>query len=586
MRCTSVRINGTGDNMAEALWLIPETDTALVDNLARSLQLSEIVARILVQRGIVTEEAARTFLWPSLDQLHDPFLLPDMEAGVQRTMRALESGEKILVHGDYDVDGVTSAALLIRTLQRLGADVVYRIPHRKRDGYDIKPYTAEEAKENGVGLIITSDCGVTACKTIARANELGVDVVITDHHEQGEDLPDAVAVINPVRKDSTYPFRELAGVGVALKFAQALVRSLGYDDIKFVDRYLDLAALGTVADVMPLLGENRVITRFGLEALARSQKVGIQAMLAKRGLSESRLTTHSISYVLAPRINAVGRLDDATIALELLLTSDRAEADELVDELERRNTERQAEQLRILQEVYQIMESQDVESTRALVLSGEGWNSGVVGIVASKVVEQYSRPAILLSVDKERGTAVGSARSIEAFNIIEALRECEELLDTAGGHAYAAGLSLKADNIPGFTDRLNQIATDSILPEDLIPRIEVDAELDPEEASWELLKDIGRLEPFGQGNKEPLFVSRGVELAQARVCGNTGLHLKLKFRGRSGEWIDGIGFNLGAVEPTLSLGQDVDLCYNIRSNSYNGRDTIQLTVKGIREDCA
>jgi single-stranded-DNA-specific exonuclease len=570
--------------MTNAIWLAPECDESLVHNLAREADVSETVARLLVNRGVTTAAEARAFLSPSLDQLHDPALLPDMERGVERVARSLERGEKILVHGDYDVDGLTSAALLIRTLSRLGANVVHRVPHRKREGYDIKPWTADEAHAAGVGLIITADCGVTACETIEHAQGLGVDIVVTDHHEPGDELPKAAAVVNPRRRDSSYPFRELAGVGVALKFAQALVKRLGHDDRKFIEKYLDLAALGTIADVMPLVGENRVLAKFGLEAIAKSKKVGIQAMLARTSLEGRRLTSHSVGFILGPRINAVGRLDNAEIALQLLLTSERSEADELAEILERRNQERQREQARILEEVRSLVGQEDLEAKRAIVLSGVGWNSGVVGIVASKVVEQYGRPAILLSLDEEAGVASGSARSIGAFNMIEALGKCKDLLERAGGHAFAAGLSLKADRLAEFEAKMNELAYEAIKPEDLLPRLVIDGEIDAEAASWQLLSQIRQLEPFGQGNPEPVFATSGLAVVEARRVGSDGSHLKMRVRGRSGEQVDCIGFGLGGLEPTVQPGRSVDLCYNIRSNDYNGRNAIQLTVRDVRTD--
>lgn len=567
--------------MANTLWIAPECGSAVVHNLAKDADISETLACILVNRGVTTATDAHAFLSPSLDQLHDPMLLPDMEAGVERVARALETGEKILVHGDYDVDGVSSAALLIRTLTRLGGNIIYRVPHRKRDGYDIKPITAEEAHAEGASLIITADCGVTACETIAHAQTLGVDIIVTDHHEQGNTLPDAVAVINPKRHDSTYPFPDLAGVGVALKFAQALVRRLGHNDRKFIEKYLDLAALGTIADVMPLIGENRVIAKFGLKALQETKKVGLQAMLERTELKGRRLTTHSIGFVLGPRINAVGRLDDAAIALQLLLTTDAHEARELVEVLEQRNSERQVEQARILEEARAILGERDLDSVRALVISHAGWNSGVVGIVASKIVEQYRRPAILLSLDEESGVASGSARSIEVFNMIEALDKCRELLDKAGGHAYAAGVSLKSENLAKFESKLNEVALEIIKPEDMIPRIVVDGEIEPEKVSWELLREINRLEPFGAGNPEPVFISTDVDLLERRRVGD-GSHLKMRVLGKGGAQLNCIAFGLGDLEPMLQLGRDIDLCYNIRSNSYNGYDTVQLMVKDVR----
>lgn len=567
--------------MPNTMWIAPECDSTLVHNLAKGADISETLARLLVNRGVATVEEARAFLSPSLGQLHDPMLLPDMEAGVERAAKALENGEKILVHGDYDVDGVSSAALLIRTLTRLGGNIIHRVPHRKRDGYDIKTVTVEEAKAEGATLIITADCGVTACETVEHAQSLGVDIIVTDHHEPGEKLPDAVAVINPKRHDSVYPFSHLAGVGVALKFAQALIRRLGYNDKKYVERYLDLAALGTIADVMPLVGENRVIAKFGLKAIEDSKKLGIQAMLERTGLKGKRLSTHSIGFILGPRINAVGRLDDAAIALQLLITNDAQEAKELVEVLEQRNIERQVEQAKILEEARKILEERDIDSLRALVLSNAGWNSGVVGIVASKIMEQYNRPVILLSVDEESGTASGSARSIEAFNMIGALDECRHLLEKAGGHEHAAGITLKAENIAEFESKLNDIASEIIKPEDMVPKLVVDSEIEPENVSWELLREIDKLEPFGPGNPEPIFCSSEVGLLEKRKVGD-GSHLKMRVMGRGGAQLNCIAFGFGDVEPMLQLGSGIDLCYNIRSNSYNGYDTLQLTVKDIK----
>ncbi|MBI2841950.1 MAG: single-stranded-DNA-specific exonuclease RecJ [Armatimonadetes bacterium] len=568
----------------DTLWMASEHDQALAHKLAEEAGISETVALILLNRGITTAADARAFLAPSLDNLHDPTLLPDMEQGVSRLARALDAGEKVLVHGDYDVDGVTSAALLVRALSRLGANVVHRVPHRKREGYDIKPWTADEAHAEGVSLIITADCGVTACETIERAQSLGIDIIVTDHHEPGEELPKAVAVINPRRKDSAYPFPELAGVGVAMKFAQALVRRLGYNDRKFLEKYLDLAALGTIADVMPLVDENRIIARFGLEAIGNSRKIGLQAMLKRAGLAGRRITSHTVGFVLGPRINAVGRMDDAAIALQLLITNDEAEAEELVEVLEQHNQNRQEVQSKIFDEAIAQLEQRDLESLRAIVLSGEDWNSGVVGIVANKVVEQFGRPAILLSVDPKSGLASGSARSIECFNMIDALGECRDLLIRAGGHAFAAGLSLKTDRLSEFESKLNELAFRLISPEDLVPRIAIDCQLDPQEVSWELLKDIRRLEPFGAGNPEPVFATSGLEVTESRRVGSDGSHLKLRVLGRSGEQMHCIAFGQGDMDSTAQVGRLVDLCYNIRSNHYNGYDTLQLMVKDLRAE--
>lgn len=568
--------------MINNLWIVPELDDALVQNLAETAGITDTVARILINRGITTVEDVHEFLSPSLDQLHDPMLMPDMEAGVERTAKAIANKEKILIHGDYDVDGVTSTALLVRSLSKLGAEVTPKVPHRMRDGYDIKPATIDEAHKAGVKLIITADCGVTAIEAAKRAKALGIDLIITDHHEQGETLPDAVAVINPRRHDSKYPFPFLAGVGVALKFAQALVRRIGYDDKKFVERYLDLTALGTVADVMPLLGENRVITKFGLDSIATSKKIGIRSILDSTGLLEKPMSTHGISFVLAPRINAVGRLGDASLALQLLLTSDRSEADQIVGTLEKLNLERQQEQARIFEEAKALLDGKDIEATRAIVLSSSGWNSGIVGIVASKVVEQYGRPTILLCVDEAGCMASGSARSIEVFNMIEALDECREMLERAGGHAMAAGLSLKVDMLELFETKLNEVACGLISAEDLIPKITVDGKIDASEVTWELLNQISLLEPFGHANPEPIFVSSELKVVESRKVGAEGTHLKMRVQS-NGHQIDCIAFGHGDKHSIAQLGLNIDLCYNIRSNSYNGNSIVQLTVKDIKQ---
>ncbi len=327
----------------DAPWTVAETDQILTDELATQLGVPRVIAHLLINRGIRTAEQATKFLNPSISDLHDPLLLPDLEAGVERLALAIKSGEKICIHGDYDVDGITSAALLVRTLKALKANVSHRLPHRHREGYGIKPVAVEEAVEQGVGLIVTCDCGITACETVEFANERGIDVIVTDHHEQCTELPRAVAVINPKRHDADYPFPELAGVGVALKLAQALVRHFGYNEDSFISKFVDLAALGTVADVVPLVGENRIIVKHGLEAIPKSRKVGLQTMLKSTGLFGKPLTTHSLGFILGPRINAAGRMDDASVALRLLLTADEKEACLLSSEMERLNRERRAD---------------------------------------------------------------------------------------------------------------------------------------------------------------------------------------------------------------------------------------------------
>jgi len=569
------------ESIQETRWVARHSDDQQVETLRRELGLSPLLARLLVNRGMVTPEAADDFLNPSLSHLHDPFGLPDMALAVGRVKQAIEKKEKILVHGDYDVDGISSAALLIRALRALGAHVIARVPHRRKEGYDIKPLTVEEAEAKGVTLIVTGDCGVTACETASRALDLGIDLVVTDHHEPGAELPKAVAVVNPRRHDSTYPFADLAGVGVAFKLAQALVREMGYSEDRFMPKFLDLVALGTVGDVAPLLGENRTLVKYGMQELAGTKKVGLRALIKACSLDRMPLTTHSLGFVLAPRINAVGRMDDSAVALELFLTRDEEEATQIVQLLEQHNAERQREQLRIWTEVSRLLSERDLDGRNVIVLAGPGWNAGVVGIVASKVVERYSRPAVLISADEEGGIGVGSARSIETFDIGSALDECRDVLLRCGGHALAAGVSIKLDKLEAFEEKLNRIATERITPEDLIPRMEVDGDLTLDEVSMELLDELKRLEPYGMGNPEPVFVTRNAKLIDKRQVGSAQDHLKLRVGRDGARPTDCIAFRQGDAYDTLQVGSGVDLCYNIRLNEFNGTQIVQLTVKDL-----
>ena len=565
----------------DELWEVMECDEDAAARLAADAGVSPIVARILLNRGVTTADEARDFLNPSLAALHDPFLLSDMEPAVERLARAVRDRERICVHGDYDVDGVTGAALLVRALRALGAVVEYRLPHRRHEGYDIKVATVEQAAANGVRLIVTCDCGINAIEPVTRAGELGIDVIITDHHEPGQELPPALAVINPKRRDAAYPFPDLAGVGVAYKLAQALVRKLDSNEESFKARFVDLVTLGTVADVVPLIGENRAFVKHGLSAISSSKKVGIQTMLKVSNLTGKPLSTYYLGYVLAPRINAVGRMDDATKALELLLTQDEARAVELAQEMERHNTERRAEQERILSEAVALVETKNLDSTLVLVLSAEGWNTGVVGIAAGKISDMYCRPAILLSRDEMCGMGCGSARSVDGFNLLEGLCHCDELLDRYGGHAAAAGVSVSLANLDAFEAKINAYAAETLTPEQLVPRIVLDAELTPQDISRGLADSIAGLEPFGMGNPEPLFMSRGMKVLDRQRVGD-GSHLRMRLGGDGSGPLSCIGFGLGDLEESVELGSEVDLCYSIRLNAYNGVESVQLVVKAIR----
>ena len=562
-------------------WLLVECDDNMVEKLTHETGLSPIISRILVNRGITSMSEAEEFLNPSLTHLHDPSLLPDMDVGVELVAEAVVAGKKMLVHGDYDVDGVTSAALLVRSLRALNANVAYRLPHRQKEGYDIKPATIDEAAESGVSLIVTCDCGISAIEAVKHANELGIDVVITDHHEPGPILPDAKAIINPKRHDAAYPFPELAGVGVAFKFAQAIVRRLGFKEESFISKFIDLAALGTVGDVVPLLGENRAIVKYGLQAIPKSKKLGLQTMLRSTNLVGKQLTAYYLGFVLGPRINSVGRMDDASLALKLFLTSDNDEAIALASEMERCNAERKVEQERILAEAIVQAESKNLDNIRVLVLSSEGWNTGVVGIVAGRICEMFGRPAILIGRDEQSGIGHGSARSIAAFNIVEGLQHCHDLLGRFGGHALAAGLSIPLCNIDAFEAGINRLAADIIRDEDMVAAVLVDAELAPGDISHELACNIAGMEPFGMGNPEPLFMTRGLSVIHRQRVGD-GSHLKMQVGCENGAPINCIAFGMGDYADVLEQGSLVDMCYNVRLNRFNGAETVQLVGKAIR----
>lgn len=566
--------------MNHRVWTVAEPPTGPAGELARALHISTVLAGLLISRGVESPEAARAFLTPSLDQLHDPMLLPQMEIAVERIRRALDNKEKLLVYGDYDVDGTTGAALLTRVLRALGGAVTHRVPHRRREGYDLHLPTVEEAHAAGITLIVTVDCGSSALDAIARANELGVDVVVTDHHEPGPQLPTALAIVNPHRRDSQYPFPELAGVGVALKLAQALARSLNLDENALLLRFSDLAALGTVADVMPLVGENRVIVAHGLRALPTSQKLGLRALAQVAGFDGKKTEVHHLSFGLAPRLNAIGRMDDANLALELLLTKDSGEASQLAKRLDDTNRQRQDEQARILEQALEQVADHDLADTRVLVLSSPGWHPGVIGIVASKIAETYLRPAILIAEDENVGR--GSCRSIAGFHICDALGECGEFLARFGGHAMAAGFDIPLEHLEAFRARVNQIGRLRITDEDLVPEIHADMLLEPAQIGIRLVEELDQLAPFGQGNPRPLFITRAVELAGCATVGSAGIHLKLRVRGENAVPVDCMGWRMGSLCKELTVGERYDFCYELEINSFNGNRSAQMILKDLK----
>lgn len=563
------------------VWRPPREDPppAVVRALAAELKLPEPLCRLLAARGHSTPDAARSFLRPSLGQLHDPALLTDLQQAVARLEAALDGGETIFVHGDYDVDGMCAAALYTRVLRRLGAHVVPFVPHRVRDGYDLGPTGVRRAREAGAGLILTGDCGVVAHDPVAAAGEAGIDVVVTDHHTPGATLPDAVAVVNPKRDDCAYPNPHLSGTGVAYKVALALARARGVPDEE-IHYTLDLVALATVADVMPLEGENRILTRYGLRVLDRSRNPGLRALRAAAGLADRELTAGLLSHVMAPRLNAVGRLEDAAVGLRLLL-ADEGDAAGIARTLESVNARRQAVDREILGQALDALDGYDPATDRGVVLAGEGWHPGVIGIVASRVVERIHRPTVLIAVADGNGPARGSARSIPGFDLLDAIRACGEHLERFGGHRAAAGFDIRVDRIDAFRRAFAEAARER-LPEAPVPEQRIDMELGMAEITPELVRYLGYAAPFGMGNPTPVFALRGVGAEGVRGVGSDGSHLKLRLTADE-LGIPAIGFRMTASHGEIARsGGPLDAAVKLEEDRWQGRRRIQAKLVDLK----
>ncbi|HVH27330.1 MAG TPA: single-stranded-DNA-specific exonuclease RecJ [Vicinamibacterales bacterium] len=568
--------------MISARWDPQPCDTAASIALASALQIDPTVARLLCQRGLGDAEQAQKFLSPSLDHLHDPMALTDMRVAVDRILGAIARRERIAVHGDYDVDGVTSTVIVRRVLELLGADVVHFIPERLRDGYGLQPASIDRLHAGGVAVVVSVDCGIRGADAARRARELGIDLIVTDHHEPDVELPPAFAVINPKRHDCRYPDKHLAGVGVALKLVQALCREAGRGT--WLPGFVKVAAIGTLADVVPLVGENRVIAKIGLDLLSRGpHKIGLRALLDVAGLSGKAIDGYHVSFMLAPRLNAAGRMSTPDLATRLLLAGDDAMADEaraLAVQLDGENVRRQLEEATILAAARKIVQSDpDVGARSVLVVAGESWHRGVIGIVASKLVEAFHRPAIVLSV--EDGIAQGSCRSITAFDMLGALERTAHLLVRFGGHRQAAGLALDADRIREFRSAINDVADETLTPQDLMPRLRIDGDLTFRGITSGVASGVASLAPFGAGNPRPVFAARRVEIVDGpRKLKERHLKMALKQEGRifraiawrAAERHDHLTGHRGALDVAFSLEQ----------NQYNGETYTELSIADFR----
>ncbi|WP_040207836.1 single-stranded-DNA-specific exonuclease RecJ [Neobacillus jeddahensis] len=554
-------------------WIVRSSDNNLVEMLANELKLTPLVASLLVNRGLNTVDTARYFLFGK-DEFHDPYLLKGMDLAVQRIRQAIEKQEPILIYGDYDADGVSSTSVLMMTLRDLGANVQFYIPNRFTEGYGPNEPAFRQAAENGINLIITVDTGISAIHEATVAKELGIDLIITDHHEPGPVLPDALAIIHPKIPDSIYPFRELAGVGVAFKLAHAL-----YGHVP--EHLFEIAVIGTVADLVSLTGENRLITKKGLEKLKVTNNIGLRAILKLAGVDLTSINEETIGFTLAPRINAVGRLEDADLAVQLMLTEDPEEAQALAEEMDALNKTRQTIVNSITAEaIAEVEQNFPIDTNKVIVIGKEGWNAGVIGIVASRLVEKYYRPTIILNFDPIKGVAKGSARSIAGFDLFKNLSTCREILPHFGGHPMAAGMTLGLDDVDELRERLNNLAEEQLTAADFIPVTHLDEKIRLEDISLSSLDEINLLAPFGIDNPKPKVLINNVEITSMRKIGSEQTHLKVLVN-ENGSSLDGVGFGLGALADQISPASKISLIGELSINEWNNIRKPQIFIQDI-----
>ena len=539
---------------------------------------SSLVDVILANRSLTLEK-----LSDGPEILNDPYLMKDMDRIVARILQAIRKGERIVVFGDYDVDGVTSTSVLLDFFDKIGADATFLLPDRYRDGYGMKPPGVERAVKKGARLIVTSDNGISSFEAIDAANQAGVDVVVIDHHHPQERLPDALALVNPNRADCEYPFKGLAAVGVAFKVVQALAQDLisdGAERRRYLNSLLDLVALGTVADVAPMIEENRLLTRRGMQVLEQTDRAGLKALKAVAGAANRPIDTTAIGFFLGPRINSAGRLASAELALNLLRSKDFGDASRLAEELNELNSERQTLQSTGVNEAERQVENEGMDQHKILVLQGDDWHLGVVGLIAGRLVERFWRPALVCTDYRKNGIYTGSARTAGGYNIVEAIFRVADLLTEYGGHAEAAGFSVPAENFPAFRERLVEDAEAHLSDDDLTPQLEVDVALEPSAISLATVDMLSKLSPFGAGNEVPRFMATNCRIADARAVGH-GAHLKLTLD-TGADLCDAIWFRQGELVYELSVGDAVDVAFGLDANTWQGRTKVQMMLEDMR----
>ena len=554
-------------------WVYYNLNEEKIREIETKYNINRLLATILVNREI---EDIKQYLEPKRTDFHDPFKMPDMEKAVERIIKAINNKEKIIIFGDYDVDGITSITVLKSFFKDLGIDVGEYIPNRLNEGYGLNKEAIEEIANEKYDLMITVDCGITGIEEVEYAKKLGIETIVTDHHEPGEELPNAIAVVDCKRKDNKYPFRELAGVGVAFKLCQALSQRLKLEEKEYL-KYLDIVALGTISDIVPLKDENRVITKLGLMLIKQTKKCGLIALLNLAGYR--KIDSTAISFGIAPRINACGRMGYANEALDLLLTNNMREATEKARNISKYNNDRQQYEKIIYDEAIKQIDENKLENSNSIVLGGDGWHHGVVGIVASKITDIYYKPCLLVCFEDGDEIGKGSGRSIPGFDLHDALSRCKEILEGYGGHSMAVGLSIKRENISKLKEEFEIIAKEAHL-EKMVSTIKIDCILNIDQLDIETVKSLDLLEPIGEANKMPIFAFKNLKIDSIRSL-TEGKHIKLTLKSNNNTYINAIGFNLGYLVDEFVIGDKVDVAGNLEINSFNGTDSVQINLKDM-----
>ena len=555
-------------------WKIYEKNENKIKEISEKYNLNKLLSTILVNRNITQEEEIRLFLKPTRGDFHNPFLMQDMEKAVERILIAIEKKEKVTIYGDYDVDGITSITVLKSFLQERGLEVETYIPNRLEEGYGLNKKAIETIAEKGCQLMITVDCGISAIEEINHANALGIETIVTDHHEAGIELPKALAVIDNKRKDSKYPFRELAGVGVVFKLIQAIGMKLNLPEESYL-KYLDIVCIGTISDIVPLVNENRVIAKLGLMLIKQTKNIGLKSILQSSGYH--KIDSNTISFGVAPRINACGRMGKADQALKLFLSKNINEVTELTKGLNEYNRVRQETEKQIFESAIKQIEEEHLYQNNSIIVGGENWHHGVIGIVSSKITEMYFKPSILLSFEED-GIGKGSGRSIPGFDLHDALMKCNDTIEKFGGHSMAVGITIRKEKFKDFTKEFEEIAKQAKVSE-IVPIIKIDAKIDLNEINKEMVESLKELEPFGEGNKMPIFAFKNLKIDSIRAL-SEGKHLKLTLKDNN-TIINAIGFNLGNLAEEYRIGDKIDVAGVLEINSFNGVDAIQINIKDI-----